>query len=95
MSRREYLEEQIREVGRDLYAFSEARDTLQRRLLELDGTPRYDFLHEWAGFQAVMNTLIMAITRCEGLVEDLKMNLEKLPPDAPQLKLVRGAGDGH
>ena len=76
---REELIDEIRETRKDLSAFIEARDALQRRVLELDGNPqRQRFFSEWAAVQALMNVLIMATTRCEGLLEDYQKNLDQM-----------------
>ena len=88
MTRAELIDE-IRETRRDLSAFVEARDALQRRILELDGNPsRQRFFSEWAATQALMNVLIMATTRCEGLLEDYQKNLDQM--ETPSVvRLVR------
>jgi hypothetical protein len=86
---REELIEEIRETHKDLSAFVEARDAIQRRILELDVNPqRQRFFSEWAAVQAVMNVLIMATTRCEGLLGDYQKNLDQM--ETPNVvRLVR------
>ena len=86
---RDELIDEIQETRRDLSAFVEARDALQRRVLELDGNPRRQrFFTEWAATQALMNVLIMATTRCEGLLEDYQKNLDQM--ETPRVvRLVR------
>jgi len=90
---REDLLEEISQVQKDLGAFNQARDALQRRVLELEGQPHQEkFLH-WAATQAVMNVLILATSRCQGLIEDYGKALEEM--DAPDnvVQLVRGETD--
>ena len=68
---------QLRHTERDLRAFRQAYDAIQRRVNELDSDPEQrEFFLTWAATQASMNVLIMAITRCEGLIEDYKSNVE-------------------
>jgi hypothetical protein len=91
-SRKELLEK-IQEVEKDRRAFADASSRIHERINEIEGTPHAEFLHEWAGTQAALNVLIMVITRCEGVIEDMKANLDKLPEDRPSLKLVEGKDD--
>lgn len=78
MTRDDIIDE-IRETRRDLSAFVEARDAIQRRIAELDGNPkRQEFFLSWAATQALMNVLILATTRCEGLLEDYQRNLMRM-----------------
>lgn len=84
---RQELAKEIEVNKEDLKAFSEAYARIRQRLVELEGGPHYEFLLEWAGTQAVMNSLVMAITRIEGLIEDMQANLEKLPVERPALRL--------
>jgi hypothetical protein len=88
MTRKELLA-RILEVEKDRKAFAESRTCIQERILELDGTPHGEFLHEWAGTQALMNVFIMVITRCEGLLEDMNRALDSLPEDRPELRLIK------
>jgi len=77
-------------VARDLSAFKEARDILGRRMgeMEADDPRRLEEFEGWAVTQIVMNGFIVAITRCEGLLEDYQKLLDQLEP-APVLELVR------
>lgn len=86
MTREEIIDE-MGEVRRDLAAFLESRDALQRRISEMDSRPkRRELFTEWAATQALMNVLVMAVTRCEGLLEDYRSALDRM--DAPD-NLVR------
>ena len=80
MERADVVDE-LREVAKDLRAFKESRDAIQRRINDMEGSPRQDTFVQWAATQAILNTLIMATTRCEGLIEDYRKVLEEL--DAP------------
>lgn len=86
---RDELVDEIRETRKDLRAFMEARDAVQRRVLELDINPqRQKFFVSWAATQALMNVLILATTRCEGLLEDYQENLDRM--ETPNVvRLVR------
>ena len=89
MTRTELIDE-IAETRRDLEAFLEARDALQRRVSELDSKPqRQRFFTEWAATQALMNVLIMATARCEGLLEDYRHNLDRMETPDNLVRLVR------
>lgn len=70
---------EAREVEKDLLAFKRARDCLYTRLRELeDNPPRKTMMEDWPAFKVVDNGLIMAIVRCEGLMEDYRHALEKM-----------------
>lgn len=81
---------QLRHTEKDLHAFKQAYDAIQRRIVELEDDPsQREFFVSWAATQASLNVLIMAITRCEGLIEDYKNNLEP----SPVLQMVRETND--
>jgi len=87
MSRDEVIAE-LREVELDLRTFLESKDAIQRRINTLEGTSRqHDFVN-WAATQAILNVLIMTITRCEGLMEDYRRILEGMdtPDNVIQLE---------
>lgn len=92
VSRQDILEE-ILQVQKDLDAFKRSRDAIQRRIQELEGSPHEEKFVKWAATQAIMNVLILAVSRCEGLIEDYRTALEKM--DAPDnvVQLVRGDQD--
>lgn len=78
MTRDDVLDE-IAEVERDLLAFKRARDDLYARIRELDNNPeRQALLVDWPAMKVIDNGLIMAIVRCEGLLEDYRSALEKM-----------------
>lgn len=89
MITRDEIITELREVELDLAAFRSSKDAIQRRVNSLEGSPRQDDFVHWAATQAALNVLIMAITRCEGLIEDYRRVLEGI--DAPDnvLKLER------
>ncbi len=73
---------ELRETEKDLNAFKYARDVLYTRLREMDdNVERREMLVAWPAMKVVDNGLIMAIVRCEGLLEDYKKLLEGM--DAP------------
>jgi len=77
MNRDEIIGE-MRHTERDLMAFKNAMDCLAERKQELDDDPaRQRMFMEWPATQAALNVMIMAITRCEGIVEDYRVLLEK------------------
>lgn len=92
VSREDILEE-IQQVQKDLLAFQRARDEIYRRMRELEGSTHLEKFSAWAATQAIMNVLIMATTRCEGLLEDYRKALEEM--DAPDnvVRLMRGDQD--
>ena len=81
MQTRTEIVDELREVEQDLRAYRQARDALQRRINEMEGTPRQEIFLQWAVTQVVMNSLIIATVRCEGLIEDYRQVLETM--DAP------------
>jgi hypothetical protein len=89
---RETTREELRQVEKDLRAFSEARGVIQRRINEMDKTPRQEMFVSWAATQVIFNALILAIVRCEGLVEDYHKILDLLdtPDNVIQLSCVKG-----
>jgi hypothetical protein len=77
------------EVRQDLLAFQKARDSIQSRLLELEGTSRYETLASWPATVAIVNVLILAAVRCEGLIEDYQNALDKLDNTDNVIRLVK------
>ena len=69
---------ELRHTERDLAAFKTAMDAIANRKIELEDDPgRRRMFLEWPATQATINVLIMAITRCEGIIEDYRALLEK------------------
>ena len=68
---------EMRHTERDLAAFRTAMDSTADRKMELEGDPdRQRMFMEWPATQAALNVMIMAITRCEGIIEDYRTLLE-------------------
>lgn len=89
MERDEVVEE-LAEVSKDLLAFKRCRDVLYTRLREMDQDPkRRDMLADWPVTKIVDNGLIMAIVRCEGLIEDYTKWLEQLDVPDNVLRLEK------
>ena len=86
---------ELRQVEKDLMSFSEARAVLQRRVHEMDGTPRQEIFLSWAMTQVILNSFILAIVRCEGLIQDHHKVLDSLdvPDNVVQLSCVKGDQD--
>lgn len=89
MDRDDVIEE-MREVEKDRLAFVSARDSIQRRVNDMDGARQQTFIH-WAGTQAIMNVLIMCVVRCEGLIKDYQALLEQndAPDNVRELRRVK------
>jgi len=88
MTRDEILDE-ISCVERDLAAFRKSMDAIAERKLELESdSHRLALFMEWPATQALLNVQIMAITRCEGLLEDYRKLLEQteLPDNIVKLE---------
>lgn len=91
MQNRDSILKEAHHVEKDLVAFREARDVLGRRMgeMETDDVKRLEEFERWACTQVVMNGFVLAITRCEGLLEDYQKLLDQLDPP-PVVELVRG-----
>lgn len=87
------IREMIRQYKADLKAFEEAKNALGTRLsdLEVSDPGHYDNFVKWPATQVVANGLIMCISKCMGLIEDLEENLRKR--DAPVFTLVEAGED--
>lgn len=88
MTRDEIITE-MRELDQDLLAFKKARDILGLRLLELENNPeRHSMMADWPVFKVVDNSLIVAIVKCEGLLEDYWKLLgpDELPDNVVELR---------
>jgi len=89
MTRDEILDE-LEQVEGDLSAFRQAMDNINGRKMELESRPdRQKMFLEWPATQAIINVLVMAITRCEGLLEDYHKLLDELDIPDNVLKLER------
>lgn len=91
MTRDEIISE-LRELERDLHAFKAARDCLYSRLREQEDTPeRQAMMKDWPAFSVIDNGLILAIVRCEGLLEDYRnlLDQEEVPDNVVRLEKSR------
>lgn len=77
MVEQEMIENEIQEISKDLAAFKAARNCIQGRIIELEGTPRHEAFVNWAALQIVVNGLIICTARCEGLIEDYQAHLDR------------------
>lgn len=81
---------EVREIEKDLLAFQQARDCVHNRLREMESNPeRHTMMTDWPAFHVIDNGLIMAIVRCEGLLEDYRKLLEQEELPDNVLKLER------
>jgi hypothetical protein len=92
MTREETLAELI-EIQKDLDAFTRARYAVEERVRELEGTSRKELFLGWAMTQVILNAHIMAVVRCQGLVEDYRKILETMDTPDNVVRLVRDEGD--
>ena len=78
MTRDDIIDE-IREVEKDLCAFKGALDLVLVRTREQeDNEERYRMFTDWPVTVVVTNTLIIAITKCEGLLQDFHHLLDQM-----------------
>lgn len=78
---RNELIDEVREVERDLAVFKAAKDLIEKRAREMvDNPERQKMFWAWPATQAALNVHIMAIVRCEGLLEDYRKLLEAERP---------------
>lgn len=80
---------EVQETEKDLLTFKQARDCLHTRLRELEHDPqRQAMMADWPAFRVIDNGLIMAIVRCEGLIEDYRtlLDQEELPDNVLRLE---------
>ena len=78
---KEFILRELEDVQKDLHAFKEARDAIQRRSVELESEPeRQDKFVGWAVTQIVLNGLLLGIVKCEGLLDDYQTALDRGEP---------------
>jgi hypothetical protein len=83
---------ELRELERDLYAFKAARDCVHIRLREQEDRPeRQAMMKDWPAFGVIDNGLILAIVRCEGLLEDYRnlLDQEEIPDNVLRMEKSR------
>lgn len=91
MTRDEIITE-LRELERDLHAFKAARDCLHTRLRDQESNPeRQAMMRDWPAFAVIDNGLILAIVRCEGLLEDYRglLDQEEVPDNVLRMEKSR------
>lgn len=83
---------EIAEKSADLTAFSEAREIIRRRVMEVkDSSCQLTPLPNWSGTDAVLGSLDLAIHAMERTLDELRHLLQVSPPERPVLQLVKGA----
>ena len=89
------IRKMIRNYKGDLKAFEDAKNSLGARMRELeqDYPDHYDNFVRWPATQVVANGLILCISKCMGVIEDLEGNLRKR--NAPVLKLTEYHAEGE
>lgn len=81
---------EIEEKSLDLRAFSEARAIIRQRVLEVqDSQSPLTPLPQWAGTDAVLGSLDLAIHAMERTLEELRQ-LERQAEEEPRLTLLPG-----
>jgi len=90
MASKQEIQGFIREFSLDLRAYNQARDALQKRVLEVEDTEHQEIFTLSSSTQAIMHVLNIARVQCEGIIEDLGTRLEGAVDEAPRLKLVDG-----
>lgn len=88
MTRDEIIIE-IRETTKDLDTLKKSRALIHNRLLEQEGTPRYDESLRWPLMQVLINAYIAAIVRCEGLIDDYTRLLQEMEVPDNVVKLEK------
>jgi hypothetical protein len=84
---------EVEATRKDLAAFKKAYDAIKGRILERRGenSIKAETFEGWAGTQGSISVLIMCVTRCEGLIEDMETWLTNNPQEEepkPKLELV-------
>ena len=93
---RDEILDELEEVHRDFRAFVVARDTVQARISEMDHlTERRKMFVDWPATQVVLNGLIIAIVRCEGLIEEYQRVLEQMDVPDNVVALARDTNDSR
>jgi len=92
MTREDVMTEML-EVQKDLDAFCRAKNAIDRRIEEMEGTERQKTFIQWAMSQVIINALIMARVRCEGLMEDYEKALDAMDVPDNVVHLVQDKGD--
>lgn len=95
MVTREEIISEISELEQDLVAIKKSKDAIQERIVSLEGTDRHGDFMSWPAVVAITAVQVMAIVRCEGLLEDYRLLLEQMePPDnVRKLNVVRRPDD--
>lgn len=89
---REELEKEVAEKTADLLAFTQARDVLMRRCIEVQDSEhksRFMPMHEWAGTHALMNSFDVFINNVTRTLDELRALRDNAPPETPRLRVVR------
>jgi hypothetical protein len=86
------LQMEIYEKSRDLHAFTEARELIRKRVLEVkDSECKLTPLPNWSGTDAVLGSLDLSIHAIERTLDELKELLSVVEPDEPpRLTVIEG-----
>lgn len=85
---RKQLLNEIEEAEKDLNTFTQARDIVRRRVMEVtDSPPRFLPFAEWSGTDAVLGSLDLVCHAIERTISELKETLGNAP--VPRLRLVK------
>ena len=85
------IQAEIDEKEKDCRAFSEAREIVRRRLIEVvDSQSRLTPLPEWSGTDAVLGSLDLAIHAMERTIKELKDLRDSLKTELGSSVVSRG-----
>jgi hypothetical protein len=89
------IEAEIAEKTADWSAFSDARAIVRKRVLEVrDSQSRLTPLPTWAGTDAVLGSLDLAIHAMERTILELEELRRKMNDSQPKFQVIDGGGHG-
>ena len=77
-----FVEGEAQALALDLVAFKRARDIVQRRIMQSEGTERFQRLVEWSGTSAVTGSLDLVIHATERTLEEVLVELHGMKEKA-------------
>lgn len=85
------LRAEIAEKSRDLEVFSECREKIRARVLEVKDSPsQLTPLPVWSGTDAVLGSLDLSIHAMERTIEELRLLLKQSEAQRPRLQIIDG-----
>jgi hypothetical protein len=93
---RAQLVEELEEKTADLKAFSDAREIIRKRVLEVkDSQCQLTPLPHWSGTDAVLGSLDLSIHAMERTIAELRFLLEHGPEESPRRTALRLVKERH